>query len=121
MSLNVMEIAVFALVMMGASPQPFTCEATPAGVRCSHGLAAFESQGSVLFSNGVRVVKPTRQSIVFSNGIATTHMDSAGWVQFNNGVGVRTAGRGQYRFSNGMGCVLQSETAAACGPITGSR
>jgi hypothetical protein len=119
MALNVMEVAVFALVMLGANPEAFTCETTEAGARCSHGLAAFESSNNtILFSNGVRVVKPNRNSIVFSNGISTTHMDSAGWLQFSNGIGVRRQADGRsYRFSNDMGCVLQSPNQAACGRI----
>jgi len=119
MALNVMEVAVFALVMLGQNPEPFTCETTQAGARCSHGLAAFESgRDTILFSNGVRVAKPDGQSIVFSNGIRTTHMDPAGWLRFSNGIGVRVEpDRVSWRFNNGYGCRVMSPTMGGCGPI----
>lgn len=114
MSLNALEVAVYALVLMGSTPEPFSCEANPTGVRCSHGVAAFEGERhSILFSNGLRVIKGADRSLSFSNGM-TTRMDSAGWIQFSNGVGVRRERPGRFKFSHDMVCEQVGEHGARC-------
>lgn len=113
MALNVLEVAVYALVLMGADPQPFTCSQSPTGVHCTLDVVAVPGEReSINFSNGVRVTKHGR-GLQFSNGISAT-MDSAGWVQFSNGVGVRRVAAEQFRFSNGMACMQRSPVEASC-------
>jgi hypothetical protein len=116
MALNVLEVAVYAMVMLGGSQQTFICEANPTGVRCSHGLAAFPSENdSIMFSDGTRVSKDARRQIQFSNGL-TTYMDSAGWIQFSNGIGFRRDTRvaSRIRFTSGAMCEQVGETMARC-------
>lgn len=116
MSLNVLEVAVYAMVMLGGAQQSFICESNPTGVRCSHGVAAFPSEkDSIMFSDGTRVSKDARRQVVFSNGL-TNIMDSAGWVQFSNGVGFRRDTRiaTRIRFTSGAMCEQVGENMARC-------
>ena len=115
MSLNVLEVAVYAMVMLGGAQQNFVCESNPTGVRCSHGVAAFPSEeASIMFSDGTRVSKDARR-LIFSNGL-TNFMDSAGWVQFSNGVGFRRDTRvaTRIRFTSGAMCEQVGENMARC-------
>jgi hypothetical protein len=116
MSLNVLEVAVYAMVLLGAGQQNFVCESNPTGVRCSHGLAAFPSDNdSIMFSDGTRISKGPRRQVQFSNGL-TNLMDAAGWVQFSNGIGFRRDTRvaTRIRFTNGASCEQVGETVARC-------
>lgn len=102
--MNVLEVAVFAMVVLGPHQQPFTCEVSIGGVRCSHGIAAFrDGVNDILMSDGTKVAKSPKGELLFSNGIQA-RMDSLGWVQFSNGVAVRREGTEQFRFSTGMLC-----------------
>lgn len=113
MPLNVLEVAVYALVLLGGEPRPFSCESNLTGVRCSHEIAAFPGErDSITFSNGIRVTKE-RKGLQFSNGIEV-QMDSAGWIQFSNGVSARRSAANQFRFNNGMACLQRAENEASC-------
>lgn len=102
--MNVLEVAVFAMVVLGPHQQPFACAVSIGGVRCSHGIAAFrDGADDILMSDGVKVAKSPKGELLFSNGIQA-HMDSLGWVQFSNGVAVRREGTERFRFSTGMVC-----------------
>jgi hypothetical protein len=112
--MNVLEVAVFAMVTLGPNQQPFTCEVSIGGVRCSHGIAAFrEGEHDILMSDGVKVAKSPKGELLFSNGIQA-HMDAAGWVQFSNGAAVRREGTEQFRFSTGMVCRYTAIGKVAC-------
>ncbi|MEI6557484.1 MAG: hypothetical protein WCO00_03680 [Rhodospirillaceae bacterium] len=110
--MNVLEVAVYAMVI-GGQPQPIKCvESDLGGVNCTNGLAAVPGEHEeIRFSNGVRVVKKT--GIVFSNGV-TAHLDGAGWLEFSNGIGVRRDSPFRFRFSNGFSCTLIERSMAEC-------
>jgi hypothetical protein len=112
--MNVLEVAVFAMVVLGPNQRPFNCEVSVAGVRCSHGIAAFrEGVNDIVMSDGVKVVKSQKGELQFSNGVIAK-MDSAGWVQFSNGVAVRRETSEQFRFSTGMVCRFTAMGRAGC-------
>lgn len=113
--LNLLEVAVYALVLM-ASPEPFTCVADGVGgVNCTNGMAASpEKNGNIRFRSGVVVVKDRRNNTLsFSNGI-TSRMDSASWVQFSNGLSAQRDSRGGFRFNNGFLCRNSGPDMAKC-------
>ncbi len=110
--MNVLEIAVYAMVIAG-QPQAVKCvESDMGGVNCTNGLSAsMGEREEIRFSNGVKVAKTS--GITFSNGI-TTHLDGAGWLEFSNKVAVRRDSPYRYRFSNGVICALVERTMAEC-------
>ena len=102
--MNVLEVAVFAMVVLGPNQQPFNCEVSVGGVRCSHGIAAFrEGVSDIVMSDGSKVVK----------GVVAK-MDALGWVQFSNGVAVRRETSEKFRFSTGMVCRFTAMGRAGC-------
>lgn len=112
--MNVLEVAVFAMVVLGPNQRPFNCEVSVGGVRCSHGIAAFrEGVNDIVMSDGVKVVKSQKGELQFSNGVIAK-MDSLGWVQFSNGVAVRRETSEQFRFSTGMVCRFTAMGRAGC-------
>jgi hypothetical protein len=112
--MNVLEVAVFAMVVLGPNQRPFNCEVSVGGVRCSHGIAAFrEGVNDIVMSDGVKVVKSQKGELQFSNGVIAK-MDEAGWVQFSNGVAVRRETSEQFRFSTGMVCRFTAMGRAGC-------
>jgi hypothetical protein len=112
--MNVLEVAVFAMVVLGPNQRPFNCEVSVGGVRCSHGIAAFrEGVNDIVMSDGVKVVKSQKGDLQFSNGVIAK-MDEAGWVQFSNGVAVRRETSEQFRFSTGMVCRFTAMGRAGC-------
>jgi hypothetical protein len=114
--MNVLEVAVFAMVALGPNQQPFNCEVSIGGVRCSHGIAAFrEGANDIVMSDGIKVVKSPKGELQFSNGIVA-HMDAVGWVQFSNGVAVRRENTEKFRFSSGMVCRFIAMGRAGCAP-----
>lgn len=112
--MNVLEVAVFAMVALGPHQQPFTCEVSIGGVRCSHGIAAFrDGADDIIMSDGIKVAKSPKGELLFSNGIQA-HMDSLGWVQFSNGTAVRREGTEKFRFSTGMVCRYTAVGRVSC-------
>jgi hypothetical protein len=112
--MNVLEVAVFAMVVLGPNQKPFNCEVSIGGVRCSHGIAAFlEGVNDIVMSDGIKVVKSPKGELQFSNGIVAK-MDSLGWVQFSNGVAVRRETSEKFRFSTGMVCRFTAMGRAGC-------
>ena len=117
--MNVLEVAVYAMVIGGlppainGQPQATKCvESDFGGVNCTNGLAAVAGErDEIRFSNGVRVIKTS--GIALSNGV-TAHLDGAGWLEFSNGVGVRRDSPYRFRFSNGVVCALIERTMAEC-------
>ncbi len=111
--MNVIEVAVYALVLAGGA-DPFTCEKRPQGVACTNGLGAvLNEHGNIEYSNGVQVVKLKDGSLAFTNGV-TTHRGAAGWIQFSSGVSVRRMSDGSFRFNNGMSCKAVDATKVDC-------
>ena len=110
--MNVLEIAVYAMVI-GGQPQAMKCvQSDLGGVNCTNGLAATTDEHEVIrFSNGITVDKGS--GIALSNGI-TAHLDGAGWLEFSNGVGVRRDSPYRFRFSNGYVCSLVERSMAEC-------
>ena len=112
--MNVLEVAVFAMVTLGPNQQPFNCEVSVAGVRCSHGVVAFkDGDNGILMSDGIKVIKSPKGALSFSNGIIA-RMDPVGWVQFSNGVAVRRESSERFRFSTGMVCQFTAMGRAGC-------
>lgn len=113
--LNVLEVAVFALVLSGTQPQPFTCVVDGfGGVNCTNEMSASpDDKNNIKFRHGVTVVKEPGGKLSFSNGI-TTFMDSTFWVQFSNGVSSQRDSRGGFRFNNGYQCKLARKDTAEC-------
>jgi hypothetical protein len=112
--MNVLEVAVFAMVVLGPNQQPFNCEVSVGGVRCSHGIAAFrEGVSDIVMSDGIKVVKSPKGELQFSNGVVAK-MDALGWVQFSNGVAVRRETSEKFRFSTGMVCRFTAMGRAGC-------
>jgi hypothetical protein len=112
--MNVLEVAVFAMVVLGPNQRPFNCEVSVGGVRCSHGIAAFrEGVNDIVMSDGVKVAKSQKGELQFSNGVIAK-MDAAGWVQFSNGVAVRRENSEEFRFSTGMVCRFTAMGRAGC-------
>jgi len=112
--MNVLEVAVFAMVALGPNQQPFNCEVSIGGVRCSHGIAAFrDGDNDILMSDGLKVVKSPKGTLTFSNGVVAK-FDKVGWVQFSNGVAVLREGAERYRFNTGMVCRFTAIGRAAC-------
>jgi len=112
---NVLEVAIYALVLSGGG-EPFSCEAKAEGVACTNGLGAvLNDAGNIEYSNGVQVAKLVDGTVAFTNGVKT-HWGSAGWVQFSSGLSVRRMTDGSFRFSNGMSCRAESRTKVDCRP-----
>jgi len=110
--MNVLEVAVYAMVI-GGQAQAFKCVETDLGtINCTNGLSATAGEREAIrFSNGVTVNK--NSGIVLSNGIRA-HLDGAGWLEFSNGIGVRRDSPYRFRTSNGFVCVLVERTMAQC-------
>jgi len=110
--MNILEVAVYALVI-GGPTQPVKCVESDLGaINCTNGLSASAGErDNIRFNNGVTVVK--NGGISLSNGI-TTHVDGAGWLEFSNGIGVRRDSPYRFRFSNGFVCQLVERTMAQC-------
>ncbi|MEI8396977.1 MAG: hypothetical protein WCF85_19805 [Rhodospirillaceae bacterium] len=110
--MNLLEVAVYAMVIGGAN-QPVKCTESDLGtVNCTNGLSATENEGeSLRFSNGITVNK--RRGISFSNGV-TAHIDSAGWLEFSNGVSIRRDSPYRYRLNSGYICQLVERTMVQC-------
>lgn len=111
--MTVIEIAIYAAVMSGASP--LVCHLQDSAVtRCSNGLVAEAlSATTVRYGNGIVVEHQGDRFPVFSNGMRSW-LSSAGWLQFGNGIGVRRIGDGNYVFSNGLHCVSELPDLVNC-------
>lgn len=110
MPMNVLEVAIYAMVLTAAQPRPFECVAVqPEGVNCTNGLAAMPGNASVIrYNTGVDVIKDAQGGVTLSNGIGT-HFDASAWVAFRNAdgqtaVSVRKTGPFRFKFSNGFTC-----------------
>jgi len=110
--MNVLEVAVYAMVI-GGQGQPFKCVESDLGtVNCTNGLSAtIGEREAIRFSNGVTVSK--NSGITLSNGVRA-HLDGAGWLEFSNGIGVRRDSPFRFRTSTGFICVLTERTMAEC-------
>lgn len=114
--MNVLEVAVYAMVLTAQAPKPFDCYAVkPAGVNCTNGLAATPTgaKGDIAFSNGVTVLKDGKGGVSLSNGV-TTFFDSGAWVSFKSPdgatlVSARKTAATRFRFSNGLHCETKAE------------
>lgn len=112
--LSVLEVAVFALVLM-AEPDAFTCVTDGVGgVNCTNKMSAsLDENGDIRYRDGVVALKDRRTGVLsFSNGI-TTHMDVAGWVQFSTGLSAIRDNWG-FRFNNGFVCRQTARDTAKC-------
>jgi hypothetical protein len=115
--MNVLEVAVYAMVI-GGQPQAIKCAESDLGtVNCTNGLTATEEEpeqgrsgGLIRFSNGVTIDKV---SGAFSNGI-TAHRDGTGWLEFSNGIAVHRDSPYRYRIGNGYVCQLAERSIAEC-------
>ncbi|MBP2315805.1 hypothetical protein [Azospirillum soli] len=110
MAMNVLEVAIYAMVLTASQPRPYECVAVkPEGVNCTNGLAAKEENASVLaYNTGVQVIKDAQGRVRLSNGLST-HFDSSAWVAFKDSAGqtkvsVRKTGPFRFKFSNGFTC-----------------
>jgi len=111
--MNLIEIAVYALVLVG--PSPALCRLDDGGlVVCSNGLTARAlSQDAARFSNGVTVRRDGDNFPAFSNGV-TSRFSSAGWLTFSNGVAVRRRAADRYDFASGVTCRAELPSLVAC-------
>lgn len=112
MPMNVLEVAIYAMVLSASQPAAFDCVAVrPEGVNCTNGLAAREDGPGVLaFSSGVRVLKDRDGRVHLSDG-TQTFFDASAWVTFKDAdgrtvVSVRKTGTFRFRFSNGYTCEI---------------
>ena len=110
--MNVLEVAVYAIVI-GGQTQSFKCVENDLGmVNCTNGISATAGEREAIrFSNGVTVTKTS--GITLSNGVRA-HLDAAGWLEFSNGIGVRRDSPFRFRTSTGFVCVLIERTMAQC-------
>lgn len=116
MTMNVLEVAIYAMVLISSQPKAFECVAVrPEGVNCTNGLAALSNDPMVIrFNTGVQVIKDRRGGVSLTNGL-TTHFDASAWVAFKhpNGetlVSARKTGTTRFRFSNGYLCEAMDKT-----------
>jgi hypothetical protein len=114
--MNVLEAAVYAMVLTAGAPKPFDCYAVqPDGVNCTNGLAATpQGKTDIAYSNGVTVRKNAKGEVSLSNGV-TTFFDSGAWVTFkapdgSTVVSARKVAPTRFKFSNGLHCETKSET-----------
>lgn len=110
MPMNVLEVAIYAMVLTASQPRPFECVAVqPEGVNCTNGLAAMPESASIIrYNTGVDVIKDARGGVTLSNGIGT-HFDASAWVAFKDTSGqtkvsARRTGPFRFKFSNGFVC-----------------
>lgn len=119
MPMNVLEIAVYAMVLTTAQPNAYECVAVqPEGVNCTNGLAAKNDGPNLLFNTGIQVRKDRQGRVTLSNGLKT-RFDATAWVAFEDSAGkpvisVRKTGPMRFRFSNGFQCDAMSEALARC-------
>lgn len=120
--MNVLEVAVYAMVLSAQSPKPFDCYAVqPQGVNCTNGLAATPvGKADIAFNNGVTVLKNAKGEVRLSNGLST-FFDSGAWVSFKapDGevvVSARRIAQTRFKFSNGLHCESKAgrEEKARC-------
>ncbi|WP_448205479.1 hypothetical protein [Azospirillum sp. sgz302134] len=112
MPMNVLEVAIYALVLTASQPRPFECVAVkPEGVNCTNGLAAKADNPSTLtYNTGVQVLKDARGRVRLTNGLNTA-VDASAWVVFKDASGqaklsVRKTGPFRFKFSNGFTCEI---------------
>lgn len=114
MPMNVLEVAIYAMVISASHPssppRPYECVAVqPEGVNCTNGMAATEPNPMVLrYNTGVEIIKDRQGRVRISNGLST-YFDSSAWVEFRDGAGkarisVRKTGPFRFKFSNGFIC-----------------
>lgn len=109
MPMNVLEIAVYAMVLTAGQPNAYECVAVkPEGVNCTNGLSAKADGPNLLFNTGIQVIKDRQGRVQLSNGLQT-RFDSSAWVEFQDAgkkpvVSVRKTGPLRFRFSNGFQC-----------------
>lgn len=120
MPMNVLEIAIYAMVLTAQQPRPYECVAVqPEGVNCTNGLAAKNDGPHLLFNTGVQVRKDRQGRVTLSNGMKT-RFDSTAWVAFEEGEGnkpvvsVRKTGPMRFKFSNGYVCEAMGGDMARC-------
>lgn len=110
MPMNVLEVAIYAMVLTASQPRPYECVAVqPEGVNCTNGLAAKADTPNVLaYNTGVQVIKDVQGRVRLSNGL-NTYFDASAWVAFKDAKGqttvsVRKTGPYRFKFSNGFIC-----------------
>lgn len=121
MPLNVLEVAVYAMVLSASQPRAFECVTVqPQGVNCTNGLAAEPlPQGGISFNNGINIKIGRARDVSFSNGIEV-HLDSSAWAHFKKDGAIllsarRMDSRGtRFTFSNGYACQLAEPEMARC-------
>ncbi|SMH62379.1 hypothetical protein [Azospirillum agricola] len=119
MQMNVLEVAIYAMVLTAQQPRPFECVAVqPEGVNCTNGLAAQADGPHLLFNTGVQVQKDRQGRVTLSNGLKT-RFDSTAWVAFGESpdktlISVRKTGPMRFKFSNGLQCEAIGADMARC-------
>lgn len=111
MPLNVLEVAVYAMVLSAADPKPFECVSVqPDGVNCTNGLSAEPLPGGgMAFNDGTSIAIGRDRSVRFSNGIQI-HLDSSAWAHFKRGNTIILSARrvdskgSRFNFNNGYSC-----------------
>lgn len=110
MPMNVLEVAIYAMVLTASQPHPYECVAVkPEGVNCTNGLAAKdENPGVLAYNTGIKVIKDAQGRVTLSNGLGT-YFDASAWVAFKDAggktvVSVRKTGPFRFKFSNGFTC-----------------
>lgn len=109
MPMNVLEVAIYAMVLTASQPRPFECVAVkPEGVNCTNGLSAKADGPHLLFNTGIQVRKDNQGRVTLTNGLQT-YFDASAWVEFRDSAGkpvtsVRKTGAMRFKFSNGLIC-----------------
>lgn len=114
MPLNVLEVAIYAMVLAGGDPLVCTRQdGTEEMVLCSNGQVAHLDQDRITFKGDIAVVKFPDGTLALSNGI-TSHWGSAGWVQFSNNISIRRNSDGTFKTSKNLVCRQLSAEKATC-------
>jgi len=116
MPLNVLEVAIYAMVLTAADPKPFECVSVqPDGVNCTNGLFAEPLPGGgMAFNTGVSIAIGRDRNVKFSNGIQI-HLDSSAWAHFKRGPATLVSARrmdargSRFNFNNGYSCQLMGK------------
>lgn len=114
MSLNILEVALYAMVL--ANGDPVTCtrqDGAEPMVLCSNSQVATLDGDRITFKGDIGVVKMADGTLAFTNGIRS-HWGSAGWVQFTNKVSVRRNPDGSFKTNGKLLCRALSEDKATC-------
>jgi len=114
MALNVLEVAIYAMVLAGGDPLVCTRQhGTEEMVLCTNGEVIRMDGDRITLKNDISVVKFPDGTLAFSNGIRSK-WGSAGWVQFSNDIAVRRNYDNSFKTNKGVVCRALSEDKASC-------